>query len=255
MHSYKFANSVGMKPRFLFVRGRDASGSMQAAPLVAGLSPGLTGVSGYTEKDAPTAKRQKTVATTFQRVKCEGEVQSTLYKDKEKAEVLEDPRARRAAVVAAVRCTLTLKAVLLRGENLADRNAELEHRLEEMQAHQKELVQEAVHHELAEHVANVTGGLEERVKILTEEKLPVEGDFEGTHGRIKVLALRNRRVATLSPPLLILRQTQDLPELSHLGFFARQGPVPLENKMDITPEEAQLAEDKAASVAAVQPEV
>ncbi|KAF6169023.1 hypothetical protein GIB67_038520 [Kingdonia uniflora] len=122
----------------------------------------------------------------------EGEVQSTPYKDKEKirvAEALNDPRARRAAVVAAVRCTLTVEAALLRSENLVIRNAELEHRLEEMQAIQKELVKEAVQHELAEHLANVTTGLEERLRITIEEKALVEGDLEATHRRLKTLTL------------------------------------------------------------------
>ncbi|KAF6162452.1 hypothetical protein GIB67_017340 [Kingdonia uniflora] len=54
--------------------------------------------------------------------------------------------------------------------------------------------------------------------------------------------------------MLILHQTQDVPELCHLGYFSRQGARPLDSRMDITPEEEgqQEEEEKANSEAAVQ---
>ncbi|KAF6145740.1 hypothetical protein GIB67_016189, partial [Kingdonia uniflora] len=122
----------------------------------------------------------------------EGKVQSTPYKDKEKiyvAEALNDPRAWRTLVVTAVRCTLTLEAALLCSENLVSHNVNLEHRLEEMQAMQNELVKRAMQHELVEHLANVTAGLEEHLRIANEEKAFVEGDLEATHGRQQMLML------------------------------------------------------------------
>ncbi|KAF6149602.1 hypothetical protein GIB67_011211, partial [Kingdonia uniflora] len=225
------------------------------------------GVSGHTEKDAPTAKRHKTVAT--------GLIDEDL-------DVL---RGREKEPLS--------QSFVEEGTRLVGSGKLFVGSLPEGE--------EAVHHELAQHVVNVTGGFEERVKILSEEKLQVEGDLGATHGHLKALALEKLVseqalreqlagekqvsgelqdrvaelvddktwlkdefclstewwVATLALPLLIMRQTQDVPELPHLGLSAQQGPVPFINKMDITlDEEAQLVkEDKAASVADVQPEV
>ncbi|KAF6171868.1 hypothetical protein GIB67_011765 [Kingdonia uniflora] len=101
---------------------RDAYGLTPAAPHVARLSPSLRGVTSHTEKEAPTAKRQKTVVVvvSFLRVACPGEVQSTPYKEKEKicvVEALNNPHSRRASIVVAIQCALTLEAALLRSEN------------------------------------------------------------------------------------------------------------------------------------------
>ncbi|KAF6133953.1 hypothetical protein GIB67_040717 [Kingdonia uniflora] len=323
VHSYKSVESVGMKPRFLNARGKDVSGLNAAAPLVAG----LRGVNSHME-DTPIAKLQRSVTVglldedpgqlrgkekeslshsfveegtrsvgsgkLFGSSLPDGEVQSTPYKEKEKrslAEALDDPRVRRAAVVAAVRGTLTLEASLLRAENLVSRNADLELRLEEMKATQKELVTEAIYRELADHVASVTVGLEEQLKVVIEEKLVVEGDLEVTHGRLRSPSLEKEAnehvlreelvmakqvadglqgrvaelvegngrleeefhlstkwwVAMLAPPLLVLRQTRDVPELRHLGYSGRQFPLPLGDAMDITPEEEAQLEDRAAA--------
>ncbi|KAF6158297.1 hypothetical protein GIB67_022377 [Kingdonia uniflora] len=154
VHSYKSVENVRMMPRFLNTGGKDVSSSNAAAPLVAGQSLGLRGVSGHME-DTLVAKRQSLP---------DGEVQSAPYKEKGKkrlAEALDDPRACRATVVVAIRGTLTLEASLLQAENLVSRNAELEQRHEEMEAAQKELVMEVVHRELADHVASVTAELAE----------------------------------------------------------------------------------------------
>ncbi|KAF6149710.1 hypothetical protein GIB67_017443 [Kingdonia uniflora] len=157
-------------------------------------------------------------------------------------------------------CTLALEAALLRGKNLAGRNTELELWLADMQAHQKGLVQDIVDRELASHVANVTGGFKDQVRVPNEEKLHLKEDLEATHGRLKILALEKEaseqvlreqvvgvsdelqgRVAELVGSLarlekefclstdwwvaMLVPPLPDVPELRHMGY-SQQGPVP-----------------------------
>ncbi|KAF6156147.1 hypothetical protein GIB67_024117 [Kingdonia uniflora] len=120
------------------------------------------------------------------------------------------PRNLRADSRAEFMGTLTLEASLLQAENLISLNAELELRHEKMKAAQKELVTEAVHRQLADHVASVTAGLEERLNVVTEDKLVVEGDLEVTHRRLRSLSLEKEvNEHVLLEELVMAKQVAD----------------------------------------------
>ncbi|KAF6134188.1 hypothetical protein GIB67_013585 [Kingdonia uniflora] len=123
----------------------------------------------------------------------EGEVQSTPYKDKEKALLvgaLADPRARHFAVVVVLRCTFILEAALQRGENLASRNNDLERHMANMKAREKERINDEVQRTLADYVANQTRALQEEVDLLKEDTLNLERDLLAANGRVNTLNLQ-----------------------------------------------------------------
>ncbi|KAF6148770.1 hypothetical protein GIB67_019378 [Kingdonia uniflora] len=155
-------------------------------------------------------------------------------------------------------CTLTLEVALQCKEIIANRNNNLEQRLADMQAHQKELLREAVQGELADYMVDQTKGLgleKEGNEQVLRDQLTREGMVSADlQCHVKelvenVASIENEfRMSTdwwvviITPPLLTLLLTQDVPELRHLDYSGRQGPLPTGIKKDITAkEEAEVA--------------